>query len=463
VEEINPRVADISHWQLDAIGKYDFEAARRWGLWGVIAKATEGTGYIDPTYEEARHGAVSAGLLFGSYHFFRPGQVKEQVELFLSVADHNGLLCLDHEDAGCSVEDVKEFMQLVEEKTGQCPVLYSGHLIKDQLGDKMDQYLAGTRLWLAQYSDEPEVQKSWDTYWLWQYTGDGKGPSPHDVPGLGEDMDINSWAGTHEELEAEWSEGKKPPMPQPGDEAPPWLAAMRAITGMTETPGSADNPKIMLMADYIGAKFPEQVDYAALYKHDDTPWCGLTVGFCMAVADIAPVFGPTDTDRWMWALAWSEWEDADRIDDPVLGCVVVTEREGGGHVTLYEETKDGYYRCRGGNQSDMVNVTNIDPDIVVALMWPRGHKRPSVRPEPDAENEAKWLQSSMNVVVPHLDPKLAVDGDIGPATENAVSEYQAEEGLRETGKADAETVEHILKDLKVWNEHRPDRPLGEEE
>src|SRR5262245_57591093 len=90
------------------------------------------------------------------------------------------------------------------------------------------------------------------------------------------------------------------PTPLTSDEGvPPWLSVMRGITGLTETPGSADNPKILQMRDKVAEVFPDMASYAALYQHDDTPWCGLTEAYCMAICGIRPPFGTTDTDRWM--------------------------------------------------------------------------------------------------------------------------------------------------------------------
>src|SRR5262245_23686746 len=97
-------------------------------------------------------------------------------------------------------------------------------------------------------------------------------------------------------------------------DVPKWLAAMRAITGMTETPGDASNPNILRMRDYIAEKFPEQADYAALYTTDATAWCGLAADFCMAVADISGPFGPTDTDKWMWAKSWADDPNYIKLD-----------------------------------------------------------------------------------------------------------------------------------------------------
>lgn len=224
-------------------------------------------------------------------------------------------------------------------------------------------------------------------------------------------------------------------------EVPPWLDVMRAITGTTETPGSADNPKIMGMADYIARKYPEQAEYASYYTGDDVAWCGLTVGFCMAAADIEPVFGPTDTDRWMWAQAWGgKYWEADEIDEPCLGAVIVLSREGGGHVTLMEAhedgsfLKDGYYRGRGGNQSDMINVSNQAKSSVIALMWPRAGGRPSrKRPELAKGDVGKEVESVQKSLL------IPVDGDFGPVTEAAVTAFQKAHGLQADGEVGTQT------------------------
>src|SRR5262252_9262958 len=115
---------------------------------------------------------------------------------------------------------------------------------------------------------------------------------------------------------------------------PPWLKVMRGITGLTEEPGDKDNPKIMGMRDWIACTYPDMMRYCESYTHDDVPWCGLTAGFCMTVAGVRPPYNPeVDTDSFLWALSWADDPGFMVIDRPVLGCVVVMEREGGGHVT----------------------------------------------------------------------------------------------------------------------------------
>lgn len=214
---------------------------------------------------------------------------------------------------------------------------------------------------------------------------------------------------------------------------PKWLKVMRSITGITETPGSADNPKILGMRDWIACTYDDMMAYCELYQHDETPWCGLTAAFCMTVAGIRPPFGPTDTDRWMWALSWANDNGYEVLDEPVLGCVVVLSREGGGHVTFYESTSGSNYMCRGGNQSDCVNLAPQAISNVVALVWPVGVPKPGPGPVPGPTPGHKQIQKgSTGPDVVALQTSLGVlipDGDFGSITDTWVRAFQAACGI----------------------------------
>lgn len=233
---------------------------------------------------------------------------------------------------------------------------------------------------------------------------------------------------------------------------PRWLAVMRAITGLTEAPGADDNDKIVAMAQFIARKFPDMEEYCDLYQHDETAWCGLTVAFCMAVCNIRPPFGPTDTDRFLWAQSFKPWMygGAKIIGTPVPGAVVVMTRSGGGHVTLFEEIgDDGNYRCRGGNQSDCVCVSSYDPDTVIALVWPvKGGDVPQVPVEDrptleigDIGDDVIDLQSML--------PRFTgeIDGNFGPTTEENVTRYQQSRGLEVDGIVGEETWQALYDNM----------------
>lgn len=230
------------------------------------------------------------------------------------------------------------------------------------------------------------------------------------------------------------------------DTLPPWLAVMRAITGMTEKSGSGSNPAILHMADAIGRDWPEQANYAAQYTSDDIAWCGLTVAYCVSTVGYEPQFGPTDTDRWMWAQSWAEFGVP--LSTPKQGCIVVQTRDGGGHVTLFERWEGGKLVCRGGNQSDMVKESSYDPSVVIAYRWPSETSRPTFAM---GDTEIAWTQASLNLVD---SAGLDVDGEVGPLTREALVSFQKRNDLPETGLATKETVDEMLAELGDWNSAR---------
>ncbi len=152
---------------------------------------------------------------------------------------------------------------------------------------------------------------------------------------------------------------------------PPWLSTMQQITGTKWAPGEGTSPTIVQWLQFIGGKFPETASYCASVVHDEYfSWCGLTVGYCMAQAGIAPVFGTQDTSRFLWAMAWLGWGTP--ASSPQAGDVLVFDFGGGDHhVTLFEKDNgDGTWACRGGNQSHEVRVTNFPKSKVMGIRRP---------------------------------------------------------------------------------------------
>ena len=205
-------VVDLSHW--DSVDS--FEDAKDDGVVGIIHKATEADNYFDPTYNQRKRDALAAGLLWGAYHFLRPGNMKDQAQYFVSkVGTTLGVYAADHEDEGVSLADLKTFLSEVRRLTGQSPIIYSGHVLKDQLGDRCDSELSQYRLWLAQYtSGTPSWPKAtFPKWWIWQYTEQGECDGiPGDSQG---NLDLNKYAGTKQKLIDEWRE-EVPPQPAAG-------------------------------------------------------------------------------------------------------------------------------------------------------------------------------------------------------------------------------------------------------
>jgi len=190
-----PFAIDASHWNVIT----DWTALTTAGIVGVIHKATESVGYTDPTYAPRRQQATAAGLLWGAYHFLRPGDIVGQANYFLAKAkpDAHTLLAADHEDSAVSLDDLKLFLRTISDAVEQSPVVYSGYLIKQQLSGA-DAELAGYRLWLAHYGRPVWPTATWPSWWLWQFTDQGS------VGGIAP-VDVNAYRYDAKRLRAEWS------------------------------------------------------------------------------------------------------------------------------------------------------------------------------------------------------------------------------------------------------------------
>ena len=242
---------------------------------------------------------------------------------------------------------------------------------------------------------------------------------------------------------------------------PRHLAVMRAITGTEEEPGSGDNPRIMAMRDWIACTYANvdgMMEYCELYTGDDVAWCGLSTAFCCTVAGVMPPFGETDTDRFLWAQSFASDPNFRRLDDAVLGAIAVLTRSGGGHVTMFEEWTDAShtaFRARGGNQSDAINVQTFPVSDLIGFYWPQGVALPPAnrperpgRPENPRDvpiDERPDLSRGddgpdvmdLQILLPRFNGEI--DGDFGPATEEAVLRYQRTRGLEADGVVGEQT------------------------
>lgn len=134
--------------------------------------------------------------------------------------------------------------------------------------------------------------------------------------------------------------------------SPAILLEMIKIFGTLEGPGAADNPTIMAWA--------KEMDVDDIYKHDETPWCGLTVGLCVKRAGLNPVKTP------LWAKAWAEWGIGQKT--AMLGDILVFDRAGGGgHVGLYVGEDAECFHVMGGNQRDSVCIARILKSRIFAI------------------------------------------------------------------------------------------------
>jgi len=208
-------VVDLSHHNRSP----GFQEAAKDGIVGVIHKATQGISIVDATYRKRRGLALSAGLLWGAYHYGVRGNVDAQVGHFLDTVKptNTDLLVLDFEpnaESGTmTLAEAERFVTLVNDRLGRFPGLYSGQaFLRQRIGNNTTTALKNCFLWIARYSSRlPQVPPAWPTFTFWQYTDGNAGPQPHEVGGMGR-CDRDKFNGDINGLRRLWGAAAKGPI-----------------------------------------------------------------------------------------------------------------------------------------------------------------------------------------------------------------------------------------------------------
>lgn len=154
----------------------------------VIAKATEGVGYVDPNCDGHYQRAKEQGKLLGVYHFARPDANSAEDEANWFVQNIQGyigeaILVLDWEVATHNVTWAKKWLDKVYEMTGVRPLIYMSASVVyayDWSAVASSDY----GLWIAGYpakynvsnpptpgiDDMPYGLGAWGFWAIWQYS-----------------------------------------------------------------------------------------------------------------------------------------------------------------------------------------------------------------------------------------------------------------------------------------------------
>lgn len=202
---------DVSYWNAGI----DWPKVRAAGQRFTFIKASEGDGYLDPTFDDNWRGARAAGLLRGAYHFFRANvDAKKQANKFIDYVrsmNDNGELppVLDLETNDGQSRDkiisrAKTWLEIVETAFNRKPILYSGqYFLQDyfsEVGGGPPTWAKDHPLWLAQYPNnyvegsQPYLPRGWFKWSFWQYSEKGR------VNGINAKVDLNVFNGSLEDL-----------------------------------------------------------------------------------------------------------------------------------------------------------------------------------------------------------------------------------------------------------------------
>ncbi len=170
---------DVSGWQENI----NYTQVAESGIQIVYMKASEGSNFVDPYFEQNYTNAKANGLKVGFYHYLTARSQQEAVvEANFFVSTIAGKmpdcrLAMDFESFGSlSIEEINQigltFVRTVENLSGKEVVIYSDTSNASSVfGGELTSY----PLWVAQYEvEEPTPNGNWDSWVGWQYTDLGE-------------------------------------------------------------------------------------------------------------------------------------------------------------------------------------------------------------------------------------------------------------------------------------------------
>ena len=194
---------DVSYYE-DSV---DWTAAHAAGIDFAFIRVADGATYLDPKFPAYWAGAKAAGVIRGTYQFFRPDQDPiAQADLLL---DRMGPLepgdlppVIDVEVAGGRSKPevaaaVRAWVDRVTARLGRPPIIYAGLYSWPDLTGAAN--LTTSPLWVAQYTSAPcpNIPSPWTRWMFWQHSATGHVDG---VPGAALDLDL--FNGTLDELRA---------------------------------------------------------------------------------------------------------------------------------------------------------------------------------------------------------------------------------------------------------------------
>jgi len=177
------RGIDVSQWQ----GTIDWQQVRP-HVDFVFLKATEGTGFVDPSFQRNRAECNRLGIPWGPYHFAQIGSdpSSQAAHLWRTAGASPLPPVLDLEPTSVPARDAcadwaLTFQSTLERACGRIPMLYTGAYVAFTRRPAFTRY----PLWLAAYTPQPIDCPPWPTWSVWQWGSTGR------IPGISGNVDMN--------------------------------------------------------------------------------------------------------------------------------------------------------------------------------------------------------------------------------------------------------------------------------
>lgn len=193
---------DVSIYQ----GTVDWPKVKASGIDFAFARISDGTGSDDGSFAANWKGMKAAGIVRGSYQFFRASQdPTAQANLVAQklqaaggmLADDLPVVCDIEVTDGQSVSTIQAHMQTwlvaVQKATGKKPMIYTSVGTYPITSPVFSSYV----LWVANYGVTcPSMPLGWNAWDFWQYADNGT------VAGIGGNVDLDEFDGSLADLKS---------------------------------------------------------------------------------------------------------------------------------------------------------------------------------------------------------------------------------------------------------------------
>ena len=199
---------DVSEFQ----GNIDWPTAHGAGIGFAIARVSDGTFHIDPTFRQNWDGMRANGVVRGVYQFFRPTEDPvAQADLLVNYVGGFGQgdlppVCdvevTDGAGGGQILGNLQAWIDRIKARTGLTPIVYTSPGFWNGLGGTVN----GATLWVANwFVSSPWIPAGWSGWTFWQYNDNGS------VPGIPALVDQDVFNGSLNDLYA-YANGGPPPV-----------------------------------------------------------------------------------------------------------------------------------------------------------------------------------------------------------------------------------------------------------
>jgi len=190
---------DVSYYQ----GSIDWGSVHASGRAFGIARVADGTGFMDPTFAANYAGMKNAGMVRGSYIFFRPeddpiaqGDIVLKAIGTLGAGDLPPMLDVEVTDnvaTSTIVSNINQWIAHVTAAIGRRPMVYTAPYFWSTLGSPA----VAADVVVANWGPScPTVPGGWSGWTAWQYADDGS------VPGISGAVDLDEFNGALTDLQS---------------------------------------------------------------------------------------------------------------------------------------------------------------------------------------------------------------------------------------------------------------------